>query len=78
MANVFSLTFLLQARSCLVTADYARNFGCFEVTDGENIFSRLSLNESEILKNKLYGDCFTYIAYLCIKHERKTIFHCGR
>ena len=62
----------------MVTADYARNFGCFEVTDGENIFSRLSLNESEILKNKLYGDCFTYIAYLCIKHERKTIFHCGR
>ena len=78
MANVFSLTFLLQARWCLVTGDCSRNFGCFEVTEDENIFSRLSLNESELLKNKLYHDYFTCIAYQYIKYERKTVFHCGR
>jgi hypothetical protein len=68
----------LHASKVLRAADFVINFGCFEVADSENSFSRFSSNISGLWKNKLYHVYLFGNAYLWTEYERNQNFEPGR
>ena len=74
----YSTFFLLHADEVFRRAYLALDFGCSEVADSENWFSRFSPNSGDLSKNKLHHVQLLVNSYQWANCEHKKNFDCGR